>query len=67
MTYMVKDFVFGHFLAISADASTLKQPNHVKQLRICSTILPKPKSLPLEGYPKPLQKKALEIPAFFLH
>jgi hypothetical protein len=44
-----RGFVFGHFLTISADLKILKQPNHVKQLRILSTIFEILKPLPLKG------------------
>jgi hypothetical protein len=44
-----RDFVFGNFLTISADLKILKQPNHVKHLRIFSTIFEILKTLPLKG------------------
>jgi hypothetical protein len=43
-----RDFVFGNFLTISADLKILKQPNHVKHLRIFSTIFEILKTLPLK-------------------
>jgi hypothetical protein len=46
-----RDFVFGNFLTISADLKILKQPNHVKHLRIFSTIFEILKTLPLKGPP----------------
>jgi hypothetical protein len=45
-----RDFVFGNFLTISADLKILKQPNHVKHLRIFSTIFEILKTLPLKGW-----------------
>jgi hypothetical protein len=44
-----RDFVFGNFLTISADLKILKQPNHVKHLRIFSTIFEILKTLPLKA------------------
>jgi hypothetical protein len=38
-------------LTISADLKILKQPNHVKHLRIFSTIFEILKTLPLKGGP----------------
>jgi hypothetical protein len=49
-----RDFVFGNFLTISADLKILKQPNHVKHLRIFSTIFEILKTLPLKAPPHPL-------------
>jgi hypothetical protein len=46
-----RDFVFGNFLTISADLKILKQPNHVKHLRIFSTIFEILKTLPLKAHP----------------
>jgi cellulose synthase/poly-beta-1,6-N-acetylglucosamine synthase-like glycosyltransferase len=46
-----RDFVFGNFLTISADLKILKQPNHVKHLRIFSTIFEILKTLPLKAKP----------------
>jgi hypothetical protein len=48
-TFNGRYFVFGHFLTVSADLKILKQPNHVKQLRIFSTIFEIIKNLPLKG------------------
>jgi hypothetical protein len=51
LSFKGRDFVFGNFLTISADLKILKQPNHVKHLRIFSTIFEILKTLPLKGAP----------------
>jgi hypothetical protein len=53
MSFKGRDFVFGNFLTISADLKILKQPNHVKHLRIFSTIFEILKTLPLKAFPCP--------------
>jgi di/tripeptidase len=47
-------------LTISADLKILKQPNHVKQLRILSTIFEILKPLPLKAPNLPLVRGGAE-------
>ena len=46
---MDRYFVFGHFLNVLDNVLILKRPNHVKHLRIFSTIFNIRKNLPLKG------------------